>query len=81
MIGTVKVLNRGYGFIQDNKGYQWFFTLVGLPWEFRSKIKEGVAVSFEPKEQDELEQKSREGGRVKAPAAHKVEIIVEREAQ
>jgi hypothetical protein len=75
MIGTVQVLNRGYGFIQDNNGYQWFFGLVGLPWELRSKIREGVAVRFEPKEQDEFEQKRREGGRTKAPAAHKIEIL------
>ena len=81
MIGTVKVLNRGYCFIRDNNGYQWFFGLVGLPWELRSKIREGVAVSFEPQEQDEFEQKRREGGRAKAPAAHKVEILVELEAQ
>jgi hypothetical protein len=69
MEGTIKNLKRGYGFVQETLTEEiWYFDFRDLTK--LQPIRPGFKVRFEKKE-SAVQQSQR-------PAAHKVEILVER---
>jgi len=50
VLGTVKWFDqrKGFGFITDQSGQDYYVHFTGLKPETRTRLKEGTAVAFEP---------------------------------